>query len=325
MAVSAGPFTPAAWRSSLAPYLQGERLRAVVINAAFVAVVVFLGTHHPRLSYLFARDAHAYWAVDLANPYDKLVGQVDAYLYSPAFAQFLIAPLQGLAFPLFYALVTGANVAALVYLLGRVRALIALAAVSPVAIDIWYGNIHLLMALAITLGFRYPAAWSLLLLTKITPGVGLLWFVFRREWRSLAVALGATAAISAVSFLLAPGLWQDWVEQLQRSSTRPAQFGIFPDAPARIRLIPAALLVAWGALTNRAWTVPVAATLALPVLWFNGLAMLAAVMPLIDRREREEVGRVGAEGDARSRRPEPSPEPAQDPPATPEAEPSRAR
>ena len=208
------------------------------------------------------------------------------------------------------------------YLLGRVRALIALVAVSPVAIDIWYGNIHLLMALAIVLGFRYPAAWSLLLLTKITPGVGLLWFAFRREWRSLAVALGATAAIAAVSFLLAPGLWQEWVEQLQRSSTRPPQFGIFPDAPARVRLIPAALLVAWGALTNRAWTVPVAATLALPVLWFNGLAMLAAVMPLIARPEREETGRVGADADAGST--EPSPEPAQGPPARPGAELSRA-
>jgi hypothetical protein len=191
-------------------------------------------------------------------------------------------------------------VAALVYLLGRVRALIALVAVSPVAIDIWYGNIHLLMALAIVLGFRYPATWSLLLLTKITPGIGLLWFALRREWRSLAVAVGATAAIAAVSFLLAPGLWQEWIAQLQRSSTRPPQFGIFPDVPVRVRLIPAALLVAWGALTNRAWTVPVASTLALPVLWFNGLAMLAAVMPLIDRREREAPSLRGAESDAPS-------------------------
>ncbi|MDQ3870361.1 MAG: glycosyltransferase 87 family protein, partial [Chloroflexota bacterium] len=205
MALSADLFRPSAWRSSLARNLHGEGLRRAAVNLGFVAVVAFLGAHHPRLSYLFARDAHAYWAVNMANPYDKLVGQVDAYLYSPAFAQFLIAPLQGLAFPLFYAVVTAANVAALVYLLGRFRALIALAAVSPVAIDIWYGNIHLLMALAIVLGFRYPAAWSLLLLTKITPGVGLLWFALRREWRSFALAVGATAAIAAVSFVLAPG------------------------------------------------------------------------------------------------------------------------
>ncbi len=49
------------------------------------------------------------------------------------------------------------------------------------------------------IGFRYPAAWSLILLTKITPGIGLLWFAVRREWRALAIALGATAAIASVS------------------------------------------------------------------------------------------------------------------------------
>jgi len=271
----------AGWRSWLADYLQGERLRKLLVNAGFLLVVVFLGTHHPRLSYLFARDAHAYWTVDLANPYAKTVGQTDAYLYSPAFAQ-LIEPLAALPFPLFYALITAVNVAALVYLLGRLRAVVALVALSPAAIDIWYGNIHLLMAVAIVLGFRYPAAWSLLLLTKITPGVGILWFAARREWRLLAVALGSTALIAAVSFLLAPGLWHDWVDQLQRNAARPPQFGVFQDAPLRLRLIPAVLLVVWGALTNRAWTVPVAATLALPVLWFNGLAMLAAAMWLID-------------------------------------------
>ena len=66
------------------------------------------------------------------------------------------------------------------------------------------GNIHLLLAAAIVLGFRWPWTWSLVLLTKITPGIGLLWFVVRREWRNLTIALGGTAAIVAVSFVL-PG------------------------------------------------------------------------------------------------------------------------
>ena len=66
------------------------------------------------------------------------------------------------------------------------------------------GNIHLLLAAAIVLGFRWPWTWAIVLLTKITPGIGLLWFVVRREWRDLAIALGATAAIVAVSFLVWP-------------------------------------------------------------------------------------------------------------------------
>ena len=56
------------------------------------------------------------------------------------------------------------------------------------------GNISLLLALAIVAGFSRPWTWAFVILTKITPGIGLLWFALRREWRSLAIALGATAA-----------------------------------------------------------------------------------------------------------------------------------
>ena len=64
---------------------------------------------------------------------------------------------------------------------------------------------------AIVLGMRWPAAWAFILLTKISPGVGLLWFAVRREWRNLAIALGVTSAIAAVSFVLAPNLWSDFL------------------------------------------------------------------------------------------------------------------
>jgi hypothetical protein len=44
-----------------------------------------------------------------------------------------------------------------------------------------------------------------------------------------------------------------------------------------LRLPLAAAVVAWGARTDRAWTVPVAVTLGLPVLWPSGFAVLAAL------------------------------------------------
>ncbi len=69
----------------------------------------------------------------------------------------------------------------------------------PVALELYHGNVHLLMAAAIVLGFRYPVGWSFLLLTKVTPGVGLIWFAVRREWRPLLIALGFTGALVAVS------------------------------------------------------------------------------------------------------------------------------
>ncbi len=96
-------------------------------------------------------------------------------------------------------------VATAIWLGGR-RALWVLA-FPPVALELYYGNVNLLIAAAIALGFRYPAAWSFVLLTKVTPGVGLLWFAVRREWRQLAIALGVTAVIVAASVALDGRLW----------------------------------------------------------------------------------------------------------------------
>ena len=53
--------------------------------------------------------------------------------------------------------------------------------------------------------------------------------------------------------------------------------------PLAVRLLLAVPLVVWGALTDRRWTVPVAAMLALPILWVNGLSMLVGVLPLVPR------------------------------------------
>ena len=86
------------------------------------------------------------------------------------------------------------------------------------------GNISLLLAVAIVVGFRWPAAWALILLTKVSPGIGLLWFAVRREWRNLAIALGATAAVVAVSAVIMPGAWLEWLERpdaSRRSRRRP--------------------------------------------------------------------------------------------------------
>ena len=49
---------------------------------------------------------------------------------------------------------------------------------------------------------------------------------------------------------------------------------------AVVALIMAIVLVTWGARTDRRWTVVVAATLALPTLWFHGLAMLVGVVAI---------------------------------------------
>ena len=155
----------------------------------------------------FAVDAHAYWAANPLDPYSgAALADFDAYFYSPAFTQ-AIWPLHWLPWPIFAGLWTAAIVVAFRWLSGLWLGLVML--LPPVFIEVAMGNIHAFIAVAIVVGFRWPATWAFVLLTKVTPGVGLLWFAVRREWRNLAIALGATAAIVAVSFAIKPSLWAD--------------------------------------------------------------------------------------------------------------------
>jgi hypothetical protein len=228
-------------------------------------------------------DAYAYWTTRSGDFYAAAqTGQIGAYLYSPAFAQAL-APLTWLPLAVFTALWTAINCAALWWLLGRL-ALPSLLFL-PIPFEIISGNVHLLYAVAIVVGFRYSASWALMLMTKVTPGVGILWFLVRREWRAFLLAVGVTAAIAAVSFLLDRAAWEAWLRLLQAdlSGAGQASFqtvGWYAPIPLLPRLVAAAALVAGAAWSDRRWLIPVAVLLALPVIWLNGLAVLAAVVPL---------------------------------------------
>jgi hypothetical protein len=219
-----------------------------------------------------AQDSKAYYLADLANPYARsTVGGDYAYLYSPAFAQ-VLAPLRLLPIAWFSAAWTLLLFAALGWTAGRLG--LALLLFQPVVASIALGNVELLLACAIVAGFRWPAAWSFVLLSKMTPGVGLLWFAVRREWRSLAIALGATAVIAAVSFVLAPQLWFDWADVLFRNRAATVSLPVLP-GPVWLRVAAAAAFIAWGARTDRRWTVVVGSAIAVPVGWFTFTAIIA--------------------------------------------------
>lgn len=234
-------------------------------------------------------DAYAYWSVSLDDPYATPVGQLGAFPYTPVAAR-LFAAAGALAWPTFLWLWLAVLLGTAVWL-GGWRWWLAVLAFPPVALDLYHGNIHLLMAAAIALGFRYPAAWAFVLVTKVTPGVGLLWFAVRREWRNLAIACGLTAAIVAVSLMVDARLWATWLENAVGGTLREGAAQSQIDIPLLIRLPIAAALVIWGARTDRSWTVPVSAALALPVLWLSGFAILAA-LPAILRPELRPAGRA---------------------------------
>ena len=172
--------------------------------------------------------------------------------------------------------------ASLAFLGGRWT--LVLLALPPVALELYHGNVHLLIAVAIALGFRHPWTWAFVILTKVTPGIGLLWFAVRREWRSLGIALGVTAAVSLVTLIVAPHLWREWIDSLLSNLDEPQPFSVPP--PALIRLPIAALLVIWGARTDRPWTVGIAATLGLPIIWPHGLCVALAAVPFLRMGDR---------------------------------------
>jgi hypothetical protein len=238
-------------------------------------------------------DAMCYWAPTLANPYlhSNWTDQI-AYPYSPAFLQ-LLEPIRLLSWQAFMAAWTAILMAALVYLTGP--RLILLGLVFFGLMEIWGGNIELLVALAIVLGFRWPAAWSFVLLTKITPGVGLLWFAVRREWRPLAIVAATTAAVFAASYLLMPDAWQTWPKVLAGNVGKGGTWAAVP-IPFLVRLPFAVVLVVWGARTDRRWTVPVSAMLALPALWYGGLSIMLATLPLLGARSWTDLRRVAVQG-----------------------------
>jgi hypothetical protein len=251
---------------------------AVGITAAVLAVILVVVLAGPvAVPWPTGAEALCYWFPSLADPYARSDWTAPiAYVYSPAFLQ-AIAPLKALPWPAFLAAWTAILLVAVRWLSGpRLYAL----AIALVAFEIAGGNIHLLMAAAVVAGFRWPWTWSFLLLTKVTPGIGLTWFAVRGEWRNLAIALGATAAIVAASYAVSPAAWAEWVDVLVASAGKTTGTWASIGLPLWVRLPAAVALVAWGGRTDRRWTVPVAAMLALPALWFGGFSMLLAVIPL---------------------------------------------
>lgn len=280
-------------RRRLPLLLAAYRRIALPATVAVAAALYLQSLAPPGASWV---DTHAYFraASDPATMYAQhAVDTPDSYMYAPVFAQAL-APLAWLGWPAFLAAWYVLLVAALWWLAREWSLLALLVPVAypwspppiylPVGEELWVGNIQLLLGCAFALSFRWPGTWSLPLLTKPTCGVGLIWYVARREWRNLALALGATSLVALASFALAPGLWFDWAAALAENATGTAPnaydapFWFVPLAP---RLVVAAALVAWGARADRRWTLIVGTLLAMPVVWRTAPVLLLGLLGLL--------------------------------------------
>jgi hypothetical protein len=266
-------------------------LRRLAIACFVLVVVIFAAVRllglYPWNERIF--DLWAYWSSGTELDYSAArPGQSGAFIYSPAFAH-LIAPLTAFSLPVFSALWTVILAAALFWLTGWRAFFIGVLA--PVTMSLAIGQTDVLMAAAIVLGFRWPAAWVLPIVTKLTPGIGLLWFAARREWRSLGIALAATLLVTGLSFAIDPGAWLGWFAMLGRMEFPTPGDGVFLPIPVWIRLPLMAILILWGARSNRRWVLPVAVCFSLPTVWLNTPTILVAVLPLIDWGADSPAGR----------------------------------
>jgi hypothetical protein len=268
--------------------LRRRHIAGIVIAAVFWVLTIAMAdptvdVKEPLAGWVTAQDARSYYGLNLSDLYTGRSdwNTIGAYPYSPAFAQ-LVYPLDQLPWPAFVAVWTALLVGAVYLLTGPELFLVGMVVG---AMEIAGGNVSLLLTLAIVAGFRWPWTWAFVLLTKITPGVGLLWFALRREWRQLAIALGATAGVMAVSFLVLPDAWRDWIDLLRANTGKGGTWAAVP-IPLIVRGPIGVALIAWGAFRNQRWTVPVGTMLCLPALWYGSLSMLLGVIPLTTPEER---------------------------------------
>ena len=269
---------PARLRRIYVPSAWSAIDRITVIAFGFVCGIFQATGRFPN-----PQDARDYWTTHLTSLYPTNWGPGGTYIYPPPLAQ-LIALLQPMGWPAFIVIWTTLLWAALAYILGRwTWAFVALGIVALV-LRLPYafgdvlghalnGNVQLFIAAGIVLALRpggrsTALGWLPGVLTKVVSGLGLGWYVFRLEWRPVAVALTAAAVVSVVSFALGPNLWFQWIDWTVKNAGTAPPVQVEP-IPFLVRLPMSLALLFWGARTNRTWVVPIAVGWGTPALYLG--------------------------------------------------------
>ena len=257
------------------------------IGASFLLVVAVNRWSDPS-------DEHAYWLAAqrlLAGQplYDPAATPVTpfAFWYPPIVAQVLVPIAWVFPSAVFSAMWTLVMLACLWWLAGRdVLVALAMCAFPPIAVEFWFRNVHLIIAVLLVLGLRRWGGWFAVgAAIKLAPILGIPYLALRGRRREALVATGFGALLLLVSVLIAPDAWRQFLEiALARG---PGDVSGFLPIPYVIRLVAGLVLMAIAARIEPRLGEPllvVAVVVALPTLWFTALATLAAIVPLVRKQ-----------------------------------------
>jgi hypothetical protein len=212
------------------------------------------------------------------------VGSPYAYWYPPPLAQ-VLAPFTHLVPDMAFVWAWTVLLLGCLFFLGNRRILVALAVLAflPVAVELWYRNVHLVIAVLIVLALRVsPAFWVPASAIKITPVLGLAYLLARGRVREAILVGFLGLGVLAVSILISPAAWSQFVDLvlLQGGSSGASLVPI----PFPIRLLTAVILaVVAGRIdgTRGEMLLVVALVVGNPTLWMTAFALLAAIVPLV--------------------------------------------
>jgi Glycosyltransferase family 87 len=264
-----------------------------VLNLAALPVLFLFWWHvyhHPIHS-----DAYSTWSAwQDGKLYPPQWEPVTAYPYAPPLAQ-VLTPLTHISFRHFNGIWAGLQLAALVWMLRPAGAVIALVWPipnlagyghlpygGPVFGSLYNGNFEILVAAAIAFALvRWPGTFAFMLLTKVTAGVGVAWFIVRQEWKAVTIVVVTLLAIAIPSALINPDQWAAWFQLLAGAAGHSSAAEVVNKEPwikvaLAIRAPVGLAIVAVAAWRGWIWVVPIGCCLALPDIHLGGFSVLAA-------------------------------------------------
>ncbi len=265
-------------RLAAIPEIRATHLRnlAVFAGAWLLALVVVAIVFVARPG---GPDAVQYWLTWHGNPYAQV-------LYPPP-ALLLFVPAAFLPQSWFVALWTGLLVAAATWLVWPLPARLRLPVWIALAATTGWGNVAMLLAVAVALAPRFPLTWGLVGWVKITPAVAAVSLVRQRRWRAIASIAVPSAVLAVALLVLVPDTVGGWLRALTVGGPVVGDNFMRSWLPVTIPVavrVPIAAAIAWWYGSSRPWTLAVAALLATPDVSLATCGMLAAVPRLVMSR-----------------------------------------